>query len=202
MRYRWFFTPAAVAVVGTGALAGCASHAAPGVGDSVAVAAGGTGPARVAALHAAAACIREHGIPTYQDPVLTADGHVYTDARSVQDADRNADHGTPTLDAVRRACGSLAAAAGFQPSDEAPAPPALVQAGVKAARCLRQNGMPNYRDPTSTTPFVPGHGFSLTSDEMPPGGKADPTFQRAASSCRGLLDDEIRQSSLGNLAHG
>src|SRR3954451_20337173 len=39
---------------------------------------------RVAALHAAAQCIREHGVPTYQDPVLNAEGQVFTDTRSLQ----------------------------------------------------------------------------------------------------------------------
>jgi hypothetical protein len=185
-------------------LAGCGRSASPGVpslGGRSARPAGATGPARAAALHAAAQCIREHGIPTYQDPVLTADGHVYTDARSIQDADRNT-RDTPTLDTVRRACGQLVAAAGFQPDDEAPAPPKLVAAGVKAAQCLRANGLPNYRDPTSSSPFVPGHGFQISSDEVPAGGKADPTVQRALQACRPLLDEEIRQSSLGNLANG
>jgi len=39
---------------------------------------------RAAALHAAAQCIREHGVPAYQDPVLNADGQVFTDTRSLQ----------------------------------------------------------------------------------------------------------------------
>jgi hypothetical protein len=180
-------------------LAGCGrsgSPAVPSLGGGSGQPAGATGPARAAALHAAAQCIREHGIPTYQDPVLTADGHVYTDARSIQDADR------ATIEAATRACGRLVVAAGFQPDDEAPAPPKLVEAGVKAARCLRANGLPNYRDPTSSTPFVPGHGFQIRSDEVPAGGKADPTFQRAAAACRSLLDEEIRLSTLGNLANG
>jgi hypothetical protein len=193
------------AALGAVALAGCGARpdapGVPGVGGRSAQPAGATGPARAAALHAAAQCIREHGIPTYQDPVLTADGHVFTDARSIQDADRDR-RDTPTLDAVRRACGQLIAAAGFRPDDQAPAPPKLVQAGVKAAQCLRANGLANYRDPTSATPFVPGHGFSITGDQMPAGGKADPAARRAFEACRSLLDDEIRESSLGNLANG
>ena len=164
-------------------------------------AAGATGPARVAALHAAAQCVREHGVPTYQDPVLTADGHVFTDMRSIQDADRD-NREQPTLKAIRQACGQLMIAAGFQPDDEAPAPPKLVAAGVKAAQCMRANGLPNYRDPTSATPFTPGHGFRVTADQIPAGGKADPVTQRAAAACRALLDEEIRQSSLGSLANG
>lgn len=204
------FVPA-LALVAVAALTACGSpHRSPSVpslaggGTSSSArtpaAAGGTGPDRVAALHAAAQCIREHGAPTYQDPVLTADGHVYTDARSIQDLDRKG-RDSPTIDAIRRACGTLITAAGFQPDDEAPAPPELVEAGVKAARCLREHGLPNYRDPTSSTEFTPGHGFGITSDEIPAGGKTDPTVQRALTACRAELDDEIRQSTLGNLGH-
>jgi len=161
---------------------------------------------RVAQLHAAAQCIREHGAPTYQDPVLTADGRVYTDARSVQDIGANASRSQQDdmINTIRRACGSLFTAAGFQPDDEAPAPPQLVQAGVRAARCLRAHGMPNMRDPNSGSQFTPGHGFGLSNDELPNNGalgKQDPTVQRAVGACRSLLDAEIRASELSSLAH-
>lgn len=172
----------------------------------------GTGPGRVTALHAAAQCIREHGVATYQDPVLTADGHVYTDARSIQNlgasskktAKGGGTGGSTVLDTIRRACGSLLTAAGFLPDDEAPAPPRLVQAGVVAARCLRAHGLPNYRDPTSATPFTPGHGFGATMDELPNNGalgKQDPVVQRAFTACRPQLDAEITASDLQHLAH-
>jgi hypothetical protein len=167
----------------------------------------GYSQSRVTQLHAAAQCIREHGVPTYQDPVLTADGHVYTDSRSIQDAGVKT-NSRGEYDAIqnqiRQACGHLFVVAGLQPDDESPAPPALVQAGVRAARCLRANGLPNYRDPTSESPFTPGHGFGLTADELPNNGalgKQDPTVQRAFGACRALLDDEVRASQLSNLAH-
>ena len=76
---------------------------------------------------------------------------------------------------------------------------------MKAAQCLRANGLPNYRDPSSSTPFTPGHGFGITADEMPnngAGGKQDPTFQTASAACRSLLDAEIAASTLTSLAHG
>jgi hypothetical protein len=167
----------------------------------------GYSPTRVEQLHAAAQCIRSHGVPTYQDPVLTADGHVYTDARSIQDigaATKSRSQQQDMADAIRQACGHLFAVAGLQPDDESPAPPALVQAGVRAARCLRAHGLPNMRDPTSESLFTPGHGFGITMDELPNNGalgKQDPTVQRAFSACRTLLDAETRASSLSNLAH-
>jgi hypothetical protein len=156
---------------------------------------------RIAQMHAASQCLREHGAPQYQDAVLTGDGHVYTDARALQDA-VGKDPGTE--DALRAACGRLFTAAGFAPDDESPAPPALVQAGVQASRCLRAHGLTAMRDPDSSTSFTPGHGFGLTSDELPNGGrlgKTDPTVQRALEACRAQLDAEIRASTLAELAH-
>ena len=169
----------------------------------------GYSASRVAQLHAAAQCIRTHGVPTYQDPVLTANGQVYTDSRSIEDLQAKAKSGGPSSDsamnAIRQACGTLMATAGFQPQDEAPAPPALVQAGVQAARCMRAHGLPNYRDPTSSSTFTPGHGFGMTANELPNNGalgKADPAVQRAFTACRTLLDNESRASTLASLAHG
>jgi hypothetical protein len=161
---------------------------------------------RVAQLHAAAQCIRAHGVPTYQDPVLTAGGYVYTDARSIQDvgAKQSQAQQDAMQNAIRQACGALFTAAGLQPDDESPAPPQLVQAGVRGAQCLRANGLPNVRDPNGESPFTPGHGFGLTGDELPNNGalgKQDPLVQRAFTACRSFLDAETRASLLSNLAH-
>jgi hypothetical protein len=155
--------------------------------------AGDNSDARRHKLHAAAECIRGHGIPTYQDPVLTADGHIYTDARSYQNATDAA------LTAVDSACGALMAAAQFRPDEQAPAPPKLVQAGVKVAQCLRAHGMPEVTDPTSTTIFTPGHGFAMTGT-LPPGGKDNPVVRGALDACRDAIQEETRLSSMESLA--
>ena len=154
-----------------------------------------TGSARAAALRAAAQCIRQHGVPSYADPVLTASGQVYSDSRSIQDASQ------AVLDAVQQACGTLAARAGLNPSYEPPAPPQLVEAGVRSDECLRAHGLPNVQDPTAQTPYTPGHGFGFTAGEIPAGGKADPAYQAAAHACRALLDAEIRASTLASLGN-
>ena len=185
---------------GNGAPAGAASSSVasrPRVGYSA---------TRVAQLHAAAQCIRDHGVPTYQDPTLTANGYVFTDARSIQDigAKESSSQQDALLGAIRQACGSLFVAAGLQPDDESPAPPQLVQAGVRSAECLRAHGLPNMQDPTSQSAFTPGHGFGLTNSELPNNGalgKQDPTVQRAFAACRSVLDAEIQASSLSSLAH-
>jgi hypothetical protein len=150
---------------------------------------------RRAKLHAAAECIRQHGVPGYQDPLLTPDGRVYTDARSLQDtADET------MMNTIEQQCGELIRAAKFSPEDQAPAPPKLIQAGVKSAECLRSHGLPNVQDPTASTHFTPGHGFGLNGSWLPSGGKEDPTVKGALTACRSILDEEARLSSLGSLA--
>jgi hypothetical protein len=154
---------------------------------------GDASAARRTALHNAAECIRQHGVPRYQDPVLTADGQVYTDSRALHET---ADEATMT--AIEAACGELIRAARFAPDEQAPPPPTVVQAGVKVAECLRANGLPNVKDPTSNSFFTPGHGFGHGPDELP-GGKDD-TFMRAIEACKSVIDEANRLSSLGNLA--
>jgi hypothetical protein len=126
--------------------------------------------------------------------VLTSGGRVYSDSRSIQEASQ------ATINAVRQACGALAARAGLSPADEPPAPPQLVEAGVRAAQCMRAHGLLNDADPSARTPYTPGHGFGMTASEVP-GGKTSPVFQHAAQACRSLLDAEIRASTLTSLGH-
>jgi hypothetical protein len=181
--------------------AGQGSHAAgqgasgsPGA-SAQAESAQGSWAGRAAELNAAAQCIRQHGIAGYTDPVLTASGQVYTDSRSFDDAPRS------VWDAVQQACGALAARAGLSPDAEPPAPPQLVEAGVRSAQCLRAHGLPNVYDPTAQTAYTPGHGFGFTAGEIPAGGKSDPAYQAAAHACRAILDAEIRASTLASLGN-
>jgi hypothetical protein len=191
------------ALAGALLLAGCGGSAtsSPGV-PALSQAAGqssqanqGPGSARAAALHAVAQCIRQHGIPSYADPVLTASGQVYSDSRSIQNAPPS------VANAVQQACGTLAARAGLNPTSEPAAPPQLVEAGVRSAECMRAHGLPNFRDPTAQSPYTPGHGFGITAGEIPAGGKLDPAYQAAAHACRAILDGEIRASTLASLGN-
>ena len=154
---------------------------------------GGSGAARASALHAAAQCIRQHGIPGYTDPVLTPGGQVYSDSRSIQDASQS------VFAAVLRACQTLLTQADLNPGNEPPAPPQLVQAGVRAAECLRAHGLPNIQDPSARSPYTPGHGFGMTSSEMPAGGKASPVWQHARQACEAQVTAEIQASTLASL---
>jgi hypothetical protein len=182
--------PALANSTGPGAGAGSSAGAsqAPGSGHE-------SSPTRAAALHDAAQCIRSHGIPGYADPVLTPSGATYSDQRSFQNA------GQSTVDAVHHACGTLMAQASLNPESEPPAPPQLVQAGVRNSQCYRAHGLPNVKDPTAQTPYVPGHGFSLTADQIPSGGKQSPAFQQAIQACIQQDRAEITASTLASLGN-
>jgi hypothetical protein len=166
--------------------------AVPSLGHA-ATAAGGSGSQDAAGnLHAAGQCVRQHGIPSFADPVRTPSGAVYSDLRSIQNAPAAA------LNAVRAACGDLLARAGLNTEKEPPAPPALVQAGVRAAECERAHGLPSMHDPTARTPYTPGHGFGMAPGEVP-GGKLGHGFQEAGRACSDQLDAEILASTLSSL---
>jgi hypothetical protein len=156
---------------------------------------GDAGSARASALHAAAQCIRLHGVPGYSDPVLTPSGEVYSDSRPIQDAPPS------VLNAIHQACGALLTRADLNPFNEPPAPPQLVQAGVATAECMRAHGLPNDQDPTAQTPYTPGHGFEMTASEVPPGGKASPVWQHAARVCHAQITAELQASTLGSLGN-
>ena len=197
-------TGALIGALTVALVAGCDAGTTTGLVASLSPSGGPAGPAitttstasspggssRAAALHAAAQCIREHGIPSYPDPVLTADGKVYSDLQSFQLTPQ------ATYDAIRQACGPLMVTANFDPTAEPPPPPALVQAGVRAAACMRAHGLPMVRDPGAQTPYAPGHGFGFTASELPAGFKFNPVFRRAATACQALLDAEDRASTL------
>ena len=184
----------ALAVLGA-LCAGCGGGAAPATVPSLGGGGSGHGgSSQTAELRAAAQCIRQHGVPGYADPVLTPSG-VYSDLRSFQDASQAA------LSEVRSACGALMTRAGLNPENEPPAPPQLVQAGVRSAECARAHGLPSMKDPTARTPYTPGHGFGMSADEVPAGGKLSPGFQQAAHACGQLFAAEIRASTLSSLSN-
>jgi hypothetical protein len=165
-----------------------------GEGNPNAVA-GDSSAARRAKLHAAAQCIREHGAPNYQDPLLTSDGYVYTDEVALREVEES------QAAAIDAACHDLIRAANFNIRDQGPPTPKVIAAGVKSAQCLRANGLPDYPDPTADSRFSPGKGFGLDPESLPTAGKQDPGVRRALQACRKLLDEEAALSSLGNLGN-
>ena len=62
-------------------------------------------------------------------------------------------------------------------------------------------GCRTMKDPTARTPYTPGHGFGLTADEVPAGGKLSHGFQEAIHACGRQFGAEIRASTLASLGH-
>src|SRR5439155_16315482 len=96
-------------------------------------------------LHTAPECLHHHEISNFADPVLGANGQVFTDMRPLESVPEN------TADAARNACRTELGAANWNPDQQPPAPAALVEAGVKAAQCMRAHGLPNYKAPTANS---------------------------------------------------
>ncbi len=154
------------------------------------------------ALHAAAQCIRQHGIPDYQDPVVGPGPVVYTDQRNLEKADR------AVMESALAACREQIAAADFDPS-QAPHPPdQMVRDGVREAQCFRAHGLPNWPDPKPTDTFDPGHGFQVNESAFAgavPAGenpKQSSAFRGAIAACQRESEAVQRDSQLSNLAHG
>ena len=201
---RWRRPGAAAIVLGALTLAGCAgSHSSasvPSLGGSGAP--GGSTRHNAAALHTAAQCIRDHGIPNYADPVIGPGDVVYTDQRDLEKASDAA------VGAARAACRAIVAQANFDPTQRPHPPAQMVRDGVREAQCLRAHGLPNWPDPKPTDTFDPGHGFQVTeaafAGAVPPGAnpKQSAAFQTAIQACRSEADAVEHDSQLSSLAQG
>jgi hypothetical protein len=175
------------ALLAVAALAGCSSLDTPGATGS---------DDRAAKLHEAAECLRQHGVEHFADPVLGANGQVFTDTRALEEKKPET-----TVSTALTACKDKINAANWKPDELPPAPAELVAAGVASARCMRAHGLPNIKDPTASSVYTPGHGFGLRADELPPGvDKRSPIMRQAFEACRSELDAEVKASSLDQLA--
>lgn len=175
------------ALLALAALAGCSSQDPPAATGS---------DGRATKLHDAAECLRQHGVEHFADPVLGANGQVFTDTRALQEKEPET-----AVSTAMTACRDKINAANWNPDQLPPAPAALVAAGVESARCLRAHGLPNVKDPTANSSYTPGHGFGLRIEELPPGvDKRSPVMRQAFEACRSILDRENAASSLDQLA--
>src|SRR5262249_3688945 len=135
----------ALVAVACGAGTGQYSAAPTGSGD------------RVAALHAAAECLRRHGINNFADPVLDANGQVFTDQRALENAEPRG-----AAEAAANACRGELNAANWNPEQLPPAPAALVAAGGKSARGLRGHGGAKFQMPWARSVRRVRSGFVWT----------------------------------------
>jgi hypothetical protein len=172
----WRFTGGRRAIVGAVLLAGLA-----GCGDS-----GGAGAATTTTTPDVTAiwrevvqCLRDNGMPNLPDPQIDADGQPHFPG---------GDPGEPPPQA-ERACmpiyNRLPASIredGPQQGPEASRPPADIPALLRFARCMREQGMPDWPDPKADGTF-PLAGTSFERE-----GKS-PRFLKAARACARLNPD-------------
>lgn len=152
----------AVAIAATALLAGCGTT-------------GGRAPDSHDADPAVryAQCLRSHGLPSFPDP---RPGQPPTIPSGV-------DTQTPAFHAAQQACANLLPSESSSGSQAAGRDAELVE----LARCMRANGVPTFRDPTSSPP-PPSHGNALGG----PGGwlslgtpqaQQSPAYKHAAAVC-------------------
>jgi hypothetical protein len=132
------------------------------------------------ALHLAGECMRQHGLPSFPDPVVATDGpaagqaildksalKTYPDAVAQQ-----------AMNACRAALDQADVASGPNSSNVSQQE---LQARLALARCIRAHGVPNFPDPNPTTGEVtPPPGLSKTSPSILAAIRACPSQAQAA----------------------
>jgi hypothetical protein len=123
-------------------------------------------------LHAAAQCIRDHGVTNFPDPVIAADGSVQYDKQLLNSLPDSVTH------PIQQACQAQITAAQqyVDPSGQQQATPQELATDRRLAECMRQHGYPNFPDPS------PDGGFQFPAGSQPP-LKSSPAFQ----TCRSQL---------------
>ncbi|MGW1610459.1 hypothetical protein ACWCQZ_13820 [Streptomyces sp. NPDC002285] len=162
---------AVLSVVTAGTLlAGCSSGekdaAVTGQGDSETSSSNGTESAGVAY----AQCMREHGVSEFPDPEKDSGGGVKLVIPE------GVDQNSPTFKSAQSACqgllyqGDTGDAAGSRDFDATKV--------AAWAKCIRENGLPNFPDPQ-----VNGNTIVIDANASGLSGRDDPKFSKAAEAC-------------------
>lgn len=115
------------------------------------------------AVFAYAKCMRENGVPNFKDPEVGADGELRMDL--------NADGLEPAVvEAAEKKCKALLPNGGEPQKLD----PQRLETLRKYSQCMRDNGLPNFPDPTD-------FGLQVNGNEFPPD---DPKFKAAEEKCR------------------
>ena len=165
------------------ASAGCAARA--GDGDGVATAQSGapatSSPTASKTLDEDAPikfaqCMRKNGMTWFPDP--DADG------RTAMRVPKNID--PKKFDAAQEACAEFAPDGG----DAGPADPEMLEMGRKMAKCMRENGVPDFPDPQ------PNGSIQLGRDKSGKGiGPGDPAFDKAEEKCSQFMPGDREKHS-------
>lgn len=145
---RWWL--AGIALLTTGLLAGCGGSSGDGADAS-----GGTGDTAVRF----AACMREHGVPDFPDPV---DGTITMSSAQADAA---------TMQAASAACRR------FAPQGDGGENPRMQEQLLAFSQCMRDNGVPDFPDPEGPGRLLIPRTIDVQS----------PQFDEARQDCQGEL---------------
>ncbi|MET0414776.1 MAG: hypothetical protein ABW022_01990 [Actinoplanes sp.] len=109
-----------------------------------------------------AKCMREQGLAWFPDP----DANGRTVVKMPKGVDR------ATFGAAEEACKQYAPSR----DGDGPADPEMLEQARQMAKCMRENGVPNFPDPQ------PNGGIELNRDQIGE-GPGSPTFDRAEEKC-------------------
>jgi hypothetical protein len=123
-------------------------------------------------VHAAAQCLRDHGIPNFPDPVLDTRGRPQIDDQLLNSLPAS------VTQAAEQACtAQIDAAQRAADTQRPPATPQELAQDTRFAQCMRQHGWPNFPDPDADG------SFRASTQSAMPSSKNDPSFQ----ACRSQL---------------
>jgi hypothetical protein len=122
-----------------------------------------------------AECMRENGVPEFEDPVVNADGTLSFQGGAFGSVDRE------VLQQTMEECRPILEAAGFEAGgQQAGQDPELQDTLLEFAQCMRENGVPDFPDPD----FTSGGGV-LFGDAR--AQEDSPAFQAALEKCQPIL---------------
>jgi hypothetical protein len=156
----------ALALLAAGLVAGCGGAAHTSASTNI-----------MSSALAYANCMRSHGVPNFPDPNSQGAFQIQPVQihNGVKTVSRDLVASSPAFQAAERVCGSFGSAGrqvtATQEKQE-------FQLTLKAAKCMRANGVPNYPDPKWLDGSIDGN--YNPSDNINPDS---PTFLKAARKC-------------------
>lgn len=136
-------------------------------------------------------CIRAHGVPNYPDP--PSRGEMQSESSGNGSVTVNGvklDASAQTLQNAQRACAKYAPVGPLVSSSQLAS---IQQGSIRAAVCMRANGVPDFPDPSVTT-GPGGHGLriSIGSGAGANLNPYSPAFKAAQAKCNKLVQNVSR----------
>jgi hypothetical protein len=136
-------------------------------------------------------CMRAHGVPNYPDPRSSGGMHSVGNGNTVTVNGVKLDASPQTLQNAQQACAKYAP---LGPAVSSSQLASISQAAVRAAVCMRANGVPDFPDPSITT-GPGGHGLriSIGSGAGANLNPYSPAFKAAQAKCTKFVQNVTRE---------